>query len=86
MKLTNGVIFTETEEGTILLDARHGKYWHLNPTGVNVLRSVLAGEALRDVATRLAHELGADSAQVLEDCQVLLRNLTEARLVKGASN
>lgn len=77
------MIFTETEEGTILLDGKRGKYWHINGTGLAVLRDLLAGETLEVVALRVAQEYNVNPAIVLEDSRVLLQDLTKAGLVKG---
>ncbi len=45
--LVPGVSVADTENGTVLLDERSGRYWMLNRTGAVVLRCLLDGESPR---------------------------------------
>ncbi len=84
MKLRKGVVLTRTEEGTFLLDTRGGSYWHLNPSGLEVLESLVRGEALDTVVDRIAAEQEVDRAVVAGDCATLVQDLRAARLLKGS--
>ncbi len=85
MKLREGVVITEVEQGTILLDTRRGRYWHLNDLGIEVLRSIVAGDSLDSVVDRLATTHETDRRTVADDCRSLIRELRAVRLVSGSA-
>lgn len=84
MKLAKGVVIAEADEGMILLDGRRGRYWHLNETGLRLLRELISGKSLEESAARVATEFGADEYKVVQDCRTLVRDLAKAKLVRGA--
>ncbi|QEU68649.1 lasso peptide biosynthesis PqqD family chaperone [Streptomyces galilaeus] len=51
--LLPGVSVADTENGTVLLDERNGRYWMLNRTGAVVLRCLLDGESPQEAARTL---------------------------------
>ncbi|MFD5268974.1 lasso peptide biosynthesis PqqD family chaperone [Streptomyces sp. NPDC058335] len=51
--LVSGVSVADTENGTVLLDERNGRYWMLNRTGAVVLRCLLDGESPQEAAQTL---------------------------------
>ncbi|MFF8321540.1 lasso peptide biosynthesis PqqD family chaperone [Streptomyces bobili] len=51
--LLPGVSVADTENGTVLLDERNGRYWMLNRTGAVVLRCLLDGESPQEAAQTL---------------------------------
>jgi hypothetical protein len=51
--LLPGVSVADTENGTVLLDERNGRYWMLNRTGAIVLRCLLDGESPQEAARTL---------------------------------
>jgi len=83
MKLANGVTVTEIEDGTVLFDARRGKYWHLNDVGAEVVNGVVNGQQVTAIAREISERTGADEAMVTADCQELLHQLRAAKLVRG---
>lgn len=83
MRLASGVTMTQVEEGTVLFDARRGKYWHLNDVGVEVVNGVVNGRPVTTIAQEISERTGADETVVTTDCQELLRQLRDAKLVKG---
>ncbi|MGY0459569.1 lasso peptide biosynthesis PqqD family chaperone [Kitasatospora sp. cg17-2] len=73
---------TDTETGTVLLDERTGRYWHLNPTGAAVLRHLLDGATPKEAARRITDrhpDIPADQAD--RDVAALVKHLHDARLV-----
>ena len=67
MRLHPDVSTTDTDDGTVLLDERTGRYWQLNNTGAHVLRELLDGHQPADIATALASRYGIDSQQAERD-------------------
>ena len=65
----------------VLLDRRSGRYWQLNPTGSAVLRALLDGSALDDVAADLAREQGVPADRATADVTLLVQRLRDAELV-----
>jgi hypothetical protein len=81
MLLHPDVSLTDTDDGTVLLHGRTGRYFQLNLTGRTVLRRLLAGETPADVADGLAaaHGIGAERAK--DDVKAVLAQLASAELV-----
>jgi hypothetical protein len=81
MRLHPDVSMTDTDDGTVLLHGRTGRYFQLNLTGREVLHGLLAGRAPSAVADGLAtaHGIGADRAQA--DVKAVLAQLASAELV-----
>ncbi|HZG05119.1 MAG TPA: lasso peptide biosynthesis PqqD family chaperone [Streptomyces sp.] len=79
--LRSGVLMTDTEYGTALLDQRSGEYWTLNPTAAAVLRALLDGRSARQAATALTEEYDVGAEEAEQDVTRILHELRGARLV-----
>lgn len=71
----------DTEYGTVLLDERSGHYWQLNPTGVLVVRTLLAGGTPTQAVIALTEEFDVDKPQAMQDVTGLVEQLRSAGLV-----
>jgi hypothetical protein len=83
MKLRKGVFLAEVDYGAALLDEDSGQYWNLNPTGVLILKTLLAGGTGDQAAQALAenYEVAPDTAA--QDIDELVGALSSAGLVEG---
>ncbi|WP_131746961.1 lasso peptide biosynthesis PqqD family chaperone [Frankia sp. Cppng1_Ct_nod] len=73
--LREGVVHTETDYGTALLDERSGRYWTLNPTGTFVLRLLLDGRTTTEVSDAVANRYNVDTTAAGRDVRALLTQL-----------
>ncbi|RKT54718.1 lasso peptide biosynthesis PqqD family chaperone [Saccharothrix australiensis] len=80
LRLAHHVSVTTTEDGAVLLDERTGRYWQLNQTGSEVLRTLLDGGDQEDAARLLAERGGADRATVASDVADVVAHLCSAGL------
>jgi hypothetical protein len=66
VQLRNGVLSTNTEYGSVLLDELSGDYFQLNAVGTAVLRKLLAGQGPPAVAASLAaeYEIAPEDAEL----------------------
>jgi coenzyme PQQ synthesis protein D (PqqD) len=81
LRLRKGISVTETEDGTVLLDQRSGKYWQLNPSGALILSTLLAGGTAEQAAGAVAARYPVDTDRALADVRALVDSLRAARLV-----
>ncbi|MEE1943205.1 lasso peptide biosynthesis PqqD family chaperone [Streptomyces sp. TRM 70361] len=81
LTLRSGVLMTDTEYGTALLDERSGEYWTLNPTAAAVLRVLLEGRSAGQAVTALTGEYDVSPREAEQDVARILAELREARLV-----
>ncbi|WP_030410094.1 lasso peptide biosynthesis PqqD family chaperone [Streptomyces sp. NRRL S-1448] len=81
MNLHPDVVSTDTDDGTVLLNQRTGRYWQLNTTGAYVLRQLLAGRTPHDIAADLAARHHLDTARAEQDVTAVLTQLRSADLV-----
>jgi predicted transcriptional regulator len=81
MRLARSVSALDTDDGTVLLHEREGKFYQLNATGSEVLSRLLAGERLPDVVDELAERTGAARERVHQDVSELIGRLHGAGLV-----
>lgn len=84
-KLRDGVFMVDTDYGMALLDEDSGEYWNLNPTGVLVLRTMLAGGTSEQVVRDLTAEYAVDADSASRDVRELLGGLESAGLVKQSA-
>ncbi|MEU4841844.1 lasso peptide biosynthesis PqqD family chaperone [Nocardia testacea] len=70
-----------TEDGTILLDQRHGRYWQLNTTGAEILTALLDGATPDEIVRRLVDTRPVDRQRAADDVTDLLARLVRAGLV-----
>ncbi|MDQ0712084.1 hypothetical protein QFZ55_001536 [Streptomyces luteogriseus] len=81
MRLHPDVSTTDTDDGTVLLNERTGRYWQLNNTGAHVLRELLDGHQPAAIATGLASRYGIDSQQAERDVSAVIERLRGSELV-----
>ncbi|MEY9873701.1 hypothetical protein ABH931_003190 [Streptacidiphilus sp. MAP12-33] len=81
MRLHPDVSMADTDDGTVLLHGRTGRYFQLNLTGRTVLHRLLDGDTPATVAHGLvvAHGIGEERAR--EDVKAVLVQLASAELV-----
>lgn len=84
LTLRRGVSFAQTDDGLALLDEHGGRYWHLNPTGAQVLRALLDGRTAEQAVAQLTAEYEIDAASAHHDVQELVTALLAAGLVVPA--
>ncbi|MGP4110995.1 lasso peptide biosynthesis PqqD family chaperone [Streptomyces sp. 4N509B] len=83
LRLSPDVVSCDTDDGLVLLDSRHGRYWQLNATGAAILRALLDGAGARHVAAELARRQPVSAERAARDVDALVAGLTRARLVEG---
>ena len=81
MKLRGGVFMAEVDYGAALLDEDSGQYWNLNPTGVLILETMLAGGTADEAARALAAEYDVEPETAVRDVEELVEGLSSAGLV-----
>ncbi|MFD8542512.1 lasso peptide biosynthesis PqqD family chaperone [Streptomyces sp. NPDC059649] len=81
MHLHPDVVCTDTDDGTVLLNQRTGRYWQLNTTGAEVLRQLLDGRTPQAIAADLATRHHIDPARAEQDVTAVLTQLRTADLV-----
>lgn len=72
-----------TDDGLVLLDARRGKYWHLNSSGARILDLLLAGSTETEAIETVVDETGAPRELVGHDVRELVNGLRKARLAEA---
>ncbi|MEU0900263.1 lasso peptide biosynthesis PqqD family chaperone [Streptomyces massasporeus] len=72
---------TDTDDGTVLLNERTGRYWQLNNTGAHVLRELLDGHQPAAIAGALASRYGIDAQQAELDVSAVIERLRGSELV-----
>lgn len=81
MRLHPDVSTTDTDDGTVLLNERTGRYWQLNNTGAHVLRELLDGHEPAGIAAALAGRYGIDPQQAERDVSAVIERLRGSELV-----
>lgn len=81
MRLHPDVISTDTDDGTVLLNERTGRYWQLNKTGARVLQGLLDGQEAAGIAAELADRYGIGLQQAERDVTAVIERLSGAKLV-----
>ncbi|MEV4996546.1 lasso peptide biosynthesis PqqD family chaperone [Streptomyces niveus] len=79
--LAPGVSLADTENGTVLLDERSGRYWMLNRTGAVVLRCLLDGESPEETARTLLRRFPNAAGQATAHVEGLLDALRAAKVI-----
>ncbi|MER0482814.1 lasso peptide biosynthesis PqqD family chaperone [Streptomyces sp. Edi2] len=80
MRLHSDVSMTDTDDGTVLLHQRTGRYWQLNLTGSRVLHRLLDGDTPETIAAGLAASYGVDPQRAADDVGAVIRQLRAAGL------
>ncbi|MEU8916012.1 lasso peptide biosynthesis PqqD family chaperone [Streptomyces nigrescens] len=81
VRLHPDVVATDTDDGTVLLNERTGRYWQLNSTGGQVLRRLLDGHEAPRIAADVADRHGIDPQRAELDVTAVIEQLRAARLV-----
>lgn len=81
VRLHPDVVTTDTDDGTVLLNERTGRYWQLNATGGQVLRHLLDGHAAPRIAAEVAARHRIDHQRAERDVAAVIEQLHAARLV-----
>ncbi|MBV9024428.1 MAG: lasso peptide biosynthesis PqqD family chaperone [Streptomycetaceae bacterium] len=81
MRLHPDVSMTDTDDGTVLLHQRTGRYWQLNITGSKVLHRLLDGESPETIAAGFAAAHGIDPQRAEHDVSAVIHQLCSAELV-----
>ncbi|WP_431041304.1 lasso peptide biosynthesis PqqD family chaperone [Streptomyces sp. P1-3] len=82
LRLRDGVSRADTDYGIALLDENSGEYWNLNPTGAQVLRTLLAGGTPDQAARELADAYDVDTESARRDVRELLVALRSSDLLE----
>ncbi|MEV0087849.1 lasso peptide biosynthesis PqqD family chaperone [Saccharopolyspora sp. NPDC050642] len=81
LRLHPDVATTDTDDGTVLLHQRTGRYWQLNTTGSTMLRHLLDGHTPEAIAADLTDRYDIDQRQAERDVTAVLDQLRTAQLV-----
>ncbi|WP_069813828.1 lasso peptide biosynthesis PqqD family chaperone [Streptomyces sp. TP-A0874] len=84
MKLRNhkDLAVTDTEYGAVLLDAKSGQYWQLNPTAALVVRVLLDGGDEPEAVRRVTEHFEVDVERASVDVHALIESMREAGVVQ----
>lgn len=83
LTIEDEVVAEALDDGLVVLDAREGVYYTVNRTGAGVWHGLLAGADPGALADELAAAAGADVDAVRADVDRFLRELIDARLLRG---
>ena len=81
LRLDPDVVSADTDDGTVLLHQRTGRYWQLNATGTDVLHHLLDGRQPDQIAADLAARYQVDLEQAERDVHAVIEHLRTAGLV-----
>ncbi|MFE6742288.1 lasso peptide biosynthesis PqqD family chaperone [Streptomyces tubercidicus] len=82
LRLHPDVVATDTDDGTVLLNERTGRYWQLNSTGAQVLRQLLDGHEATRIAADVADRHRIDHHRAELDVTAVIAQLHAAQLVR----
>ncbi|MEW2626176.1 lasso peptide biosynthesis PqqD family chaperone [Streptomyces sp. NPDC048106] len=72
---------TTTQDGTVLLHQRTGRYFQLNTTGSYVLHQLLNGRPTQQIAADLADRHGIPPEQTQRDVTAVIGQLHASQLL-----
>ncbi|MGH4033988.1 lasso peptide biosynthesis PqqD family chaperone [Actinomycetota bacterium Odt1-20B] len=75
---------TDTDDATVLLHQRTGRYWQLNATGSYVLRQLLAGQTIDQIAIGVADRYHITHEEARNDVTRVVNQLNSARLLEAS--
>ncbi|QUH00860.1 lasso peptide biosynthesis PqqD family chaperone [Saccharopolyspora erythraea] len=81
LRLHPDVVTADSDDGTVLLHQRTGRYWQLNGTGSHVLRQLLDGRSPEQVAADLAGRHRVDLHRTSRDVTAVVDHLRASGLV-----
>ncbi|MFC4563665.1 PqqD family peptide modification chaperone [Nocardiopsis mangrovi] len=79
------ITLTSTDDGTMVLNERTGRMFHLNDSGREALLAALAG-GTSAAAERLRHRYGIDDARARHDAEAALAVLAAHGLIMEDGN
>ena len=82
LRLHPDVSTADTDDGTVLLHQRTGRYWQLNQTGADVLRRLLDGDDPPAVAAAIAARYRIEPEHAERDVAALVGQLRAAHLTQ----
>ncbi|MCP2168680.1 lasso peptide biosynthesis PqqD family chaperone [Goodfellowiella coeruleoviolacea] len=80
-RLRADVVFTELDDGSVLLDERTGRYYQLNTTATLALRTMLDGGSPHHAAEVLADRYDTSHRRASADIVGLITRLRRLELV-----
>jgi hypothetical protein len=81
LQLRTNVSVAETDDGTVLLDEREGRYWQLNASAGRVLRILLDRGTVEDAAAELTARYPVSAPEATRDVTDLVEQLRAAELL-----
>lgn len=81
LRLRDGVVCQVIDGEMLLLDARGGQYYDLNPTGTLMLQSLLGGASRAQTLTSVLQRCDVTSARAQADLDALIQALSAAGLI-----
>ncbi|MCK1794768.1 lasso peptide biosynthesis PqqD family chaperone [Streptomyces sp. XM4193] len=84
LALAPDVSLVETDDTTVLLDEKNGRYWLLNHTGTVVLEHLREGRDVADAVALLCDQHPRHADRIPGDVEGLLAALRNSGLVVGA--
>lgn len=70
-----------THDGTVLLDAEHGRLYGLNPTGSTVWQGLTAGRSVDQIVGELTARFTAPPEQLRSDVEAVITQLRDHGLL-----
>jgi hypothetical protein len=77
--LRQGVSFTQTRYGGVLLDEKEGVFWRLNPTAAVVISAITSGA---EPVTAVTEEFDVTTDNAVTDIDELITELRSAGLLR----
>lgn len=77
--LRQGVSFTQTRYGGVLLDEKEGVFWRLNPTAAAVISAITSGA---EPVTAVAEKFDVTADNAATDIDELITELRNAGLLR----
>jgi len=81
LKLRAKVSISQTDDGAVLLDERGGRYWELNGSAAQVLRTLLDHGSVEKAVTALTDRYPVSVTDATRDVTELVGQLRSAELI-----
>jgi hypothetical protein len=85
LRISDNVIFTTVDDGSVLLNTRTNQYFSLNDVGAQLWNLLCEGKTLRVAYESLLDEYEVDGVQLELDLLELVNRLLENGLVESVS-
>jgi Coenzyme PQQ synthesis protein D (PqqD) len=79
VELRQGVSFTQTRYGGVLLDEKEGVFWRLNPTAATVISAITSGA---EPVTAVAEAFDVTTGDAATDIDELIAEMRSAGLLR----